>query len=80
MEWLATVRIDQVVGYTTLAIIALLVISRKLIWYKDQDKVIAEKDEWKTLALRLLTSTEKTASQMEALSTIVKEDSDHEIP
>jgi hypothetical protein len=83
-DW-ALHAVDKLGSVATILLMGYLVITRKLIWYKDYNRIEAEKDEWKRLALRLLETTTKLANQTEVTASVLsqsagKEESHETLP
>ena len=58
-------------GPTAVSVIAVLVITRRLIWHTDMDEVKTERDEWKDMALRGLGIAEKTTAYAEVATEVL---------
>lgn len=76
MEWLQFVPFNDITVNLIILCGGYLVFTRKVIWHKDYDVVVKEKNEWKSLALRLLESGEKLASQNEIIAKQVGSEGD----
>lgn len=64
-----------ITGPSALTLIAFLVITRRLRWYKEVDRELdkteKERDEWKQIALSVLGLTEKLTVQAEVTNAVI---------
>lgn len=65
------IPIGDVTGPVALSLIALLVITRRLVWHTDLKDERADKVMWRDLSLRLLGVAEKVTDQAEVLTSEV---------
>jgi hypothetical protein len=70
-DWIRYVPFNDITVNLIIVIGGYLVLTRKLIWHKDHERALQEKEEWKQLALRLLGTTEKLTRQTEVVSTVL---------
>lgn len=57
--------LDTLTGYSSLIVVAVLVITRKLVWHTDLEKAEARSDKWEGIALKALGTAEKLTVQAE---------------
>lgn len=58
-------------GIVVLWTVAVLVITRRLVWHTDLAKVQRESDEWRRMALRGLSATETLAQAAEVTTEVL---------
>lgn len=63
--------LEQFTGYGCIIIVALLVITRKLVWHKDLEKAEKRADKWENVALTSLGVADKMTVQAELTNTFL---------
>jgi hypothetical protein len=62
---------ETLTGYGSLIVIAILTITRKIVWHKDLDFERRRADKWEGIALRALGIAEKTTVHAEVTNALI---------
>jgi hypothetical protein len=65
------IPIGDLTGPAMLSVVAVLVITRRLVWHKDLRRVEAERDRWRAFALRTIGATEMLAEAAEVTTEVL---------
>lgn len=66
------IPLDNLTGYGALIVVAVMVITRKLVWHADLAKAEARADRWEGIALQALSTAEKLTVQAEVTNSYLK--------
>ncbi len=76
-DWV--VPFENLTGYGAIIVIAVLVITRKLVWHTDLTKAEERADRWEEIALKALGTAEKLTVTGEIMNKYLEETSDSQI-